>query len=602
MERVSPPTTVMVCSHKLTIKLNSLESIWYCVFVVVVTLFLCLDATRHYVHYDKLEWPQGRPSAELNLYILLMLSAFLLIILFIPTQIFKVGNRANDQGKLGLFKENNNSNGGFSSSLSTNRKIVKYFQAIRRVTKHLGPVGATLHFISAFCLLLPLMFLQARAIQYGLLTSDAIWRSEVIVGVTTVEEFEQLARTMHNNSGSYFPASVNQTISKIIPTIDPFKVYMVTLNYINYVIPLFFYAVRYADVFWFCHKGFAFIFSMQLMLNAIQYALGFIGFSLLYKLHWYGWHTYGLKADPVFAKPTGLVGVYLSNNITVFMSAIITYMYGYSRLKEAEYKQKAARTGIQVNPTSFPLKCNGYIANIAAALVMCVFVACKVPLTIEYLGVYQVSKDARLLACIIFDTIYMAFWLIMWIGFTLKRDWDFTIHPPNDQDTSTEQGSSSCASQRFIVSQSRDVELQQISNSDERIEESPSNPVDLRRHKTPNPIHNSQGSSSSNTPSERPTKESNVYTRLFSSDSKRSASTSPELVCSSCSPNRGQQTPIHYRGITRSSHRSSDQSSRSIEEESLLEQSMNEEVQGEETQEPHSPDKSHQSQSEDGLC
>ncbi len=59
MEQASPPTTVRVCSRKLTIKLNSLESIWYCVFVVVVTLFLCLDATRHYAHYDKLEWPQG---------------------------------------------------------------------------------------------------------------------------------------------------------------------------------------------------------------------------------------------------------------------------------------------------------------------------------------------------------------------------------------------------------------------------------------------------------------------------------------------------------------------------------------------------------------
>ena len=60
MEQATPPTTVSVCSRKLTIKLNSLESIWYCVFVVVVTLFLCLDATRHYVHYDKLEWPQGK--------------------------------------------------------------------------------------------------------------------------------------------------------------------------------------------------------------------------------------------------------------------------------------------------------------------------------------------------------------------------------------------------------------------------------------------------------------------------------------------------------------------------------------------------------------
>ncbi|XP_071793126.1 uncharacterized protein [Asterias amurensis] len=585
LEKASPPTTVRVCSRKMTIKFNSLESIWYCIFVVVVTLFLCLDATRHYKHYDNLDWPQGRPNAELNLYILLMVSAFLLIILFIPTQIFKVGNRANDQGKLGLLKQNDD----LPQSVSTQRRIVKYLQAIRRVTKHLGPVGATLHFISAFCLLLPLMFLQARAIQYGLLTSDAIWRSEVLVGVTSMRQYEQLALSMHNSSGSYFPHNTDQT-SKIIPTIDPFKVYMVTLNYINYIIPLFFYGVRYADVFWLCHKGFAFIFACLLMLNAIQYALGFIGFSLLYKLHWYGWHTYGLKMNPVFSAPTGLVGVYLTNNITVFMSAVITYMYGYSRLKEAEYKQKAAKTGIQIRPTSFPLKCNGYISNIAAALVMCVFVSCKVPLTIEYLGVYQISKDARLLGCMIFDTIYMTFWLVMWIGFTMKRDWNFTIHPPSTQNNSSDPGS---YTSRLVANQ--DVELQNITivNRSGRTSPKQSSPSGSPPQQSGTALEGC------------PVKESSsIYTPLVNSDAKRTSPSPSHTSSQSESPHstkRGQQTANSHKGVSRSPHRTSDHS---IEEESLLAQTLADDLPGEECQvhDSHSPGNSPGSSRANSVC
>lgn len=167
----------MVCFRKVTVKLNSLESIWYCVFTLVVTICLCMDGIRHHQHYNNLEWPEGKPKAELDLHVLCTLASFLIILLFVPTQIFQVGNRANDQGKLGLkFKDwvdddNGERDEERSQSEKQIRRIRKYILAVRKVTKHLGPVGATLHIVSAFCLLMPLMFLQARAIQYGLLSS-----------------------------------------------------------------------------------------------------------------------------------------------------------------------------------------------------------------------------------------------------------------------------------------------------------------------------------------------------------------------------------------------------------------------------------------------
>ena len=234
--------------------------------------------------------------------------------------------------------------------------------------------------------------------------------------------------------GKYFPTG-QESPSESVPTQDPFKVYMVTLNYINYVIPLFLYAIRYADVFWLCHKGFAFFFCAQLMLNAVQYALGFIGISLLYKLHWYGWDKYGVPREPVFDKPTGLIGCYLTNNITVFLSAVVTYTYGYGRLKQAERRMKVqgSETGSEdeICSSTFAMKCHGFVSHIGALLVLLIFICCKTPLMVEYFAVFQISKDARLLGIMVFDIIYMVFWLCLWVGFGIKRKWDFKIHLPN---------------------------------------------------------------------------------------------------------------------------------------------------------------------------
>lgn len=159
----------MSCTQKVSIRLNSLESIWYCILIVVVTFFLLGDALRQYKHYNNLDWPDKPPRGELRLYLLLIFSAFALILLFIPTQIFKVGNRANDQDKLGIIKTRRNGFRKMSASSTPIKTLRQYVYKLRGISKHMGPVGATLHIISAFCLLLPLMFLQARAIENELL-------------------------------------------------------------------------------------------------------------------------------------------------------------------------------------------------------------------------------------------------------------------------------------------------------------------------------------------------------------------------------------------------------------------------------------------------
>lgn len=57
-----------------------------------------------------------------------------------------------------------------------------------------------------------------------------------------------------------------------------------SLEFINLIISLMVWSVRYPAVFWGTSKSFAIIFSLQMIINAIDILLGFAGGSVLYKL------------------------------------------------------------------------------------------------------------------------------------------------------------------------------------------------------------------------------------------------------------------------------------------------------------------------------
>lgn len=451
-----PPKPKMSCTQRVSIRLNSLESIWYCILVAFITVFLLGDALRQYKHYNNLDWPDKPPRGELRLYALLIFSAFGLIVLFIPTQIFKVGNRANDQDKLGIIKTRRNGFRRMSSSSSHIKRLRQYVYKLRGLSKHMGPIGATLHMLSAFCLLLPLMFLQARAIENGLLPTEMIWKSEVAV-ISAPEDLSLehpssvAATNLGVDSAATSVAPAHQS-SDIIPNRDPFRVFMITINYLNYVVPLFFYAIRYAEVFWVSHKGFAFLFSAQLMMNAAHYALGFVGMSLMYKLSSYIHGPYNeMTHVPKMAPPPLLILAFLSMNITVFLSAVIFYLYGYSRYKLAESEVISTEVdGPQSKP--FILKFNGLLPHVGAFFVFVILFLCKGFFIVEYIIVYSWMEggDGRIMCCIFFDVLYLLAWFILWIMFAIKSEWKFGVfsHPapylnvegPSDSDQ--DQGSS----------------------------------------------------------------------------------------------------------------------------------------------------------------
>lgn len=62
------------------------------------------------------------------------------------------------------------------------------------------------------------------------------------------------------------------------------------------------------------------------------------------------------------------------------------------------------------------------------AIALLVIVAGAIGPTIYALLIlYQHEQKALILTCIIIDVVYMFSWILMWLGMTLKRDWDFNV-------------------------------------------------------------------------------------------------------------------------------------------------------------------------------
>nr|XP_006822983.1 PREDICTED: uncharacterized protein LOC102805948 [Saccoglossus kowalevskii] len=238
-------------------ELNSLGRMWYCVFVVCTFLYLLIDAVKRYTYYNTTEWPEdGKPSTQLTFYIILITISLLAILAFVPTQILQIGNAPNDDKKLGKKQHEKKFDMGYDARKGPGRA--------RRMLKHVGPVGATLHVFSAFCLLLPILLLQSAEIEQSRLPAEAIWSTELdfIFGssyksVALVTDFEAMSTPV-------------PTAAKEVTAYNFYANPSVSIAFLNYLIPLFLYAVRFADIFSITHRLFSVIFATELVLIAIN--------------------------------------------------------------------------------------------------------------------------------------------------------------------------------------------------------------------------------------------------------------------------------------------------------------------------------------------
>ena len=159
------------------VRVNSLWLWWYCICLLSSDAYLLYRAVIRCRYYNELPWStisvpdQPGPTREIYAFISLLVFNVMCIPFVVVFSIFQIGNYANDGLRLGLeFSkaekteiEVNNSSGEELVVPSGGRSGPPV------LWRHSGPVCHTLHLLSAFCLLLPPMLVQAQEIKYGFL-------------------------------------------------------------------------------------------------------------------------------------------------------------------------------------------------------------------------------------------------------------------------------------------------------------------------------------------------------------------------------------------------------------------------------------------------
>jgi len=102
-------------------------------------------------------------------------------------------------------------------------------------------------------------------------------------------------------------------------------------EFVNLLCALLVWSVRYPAVFWNTSKAFACVFSLQMVVAALDIILGYVGVSNLYKLQIYAEampvHQPGLILNAVVT-----LALYLLATALVVASSMVMYLYGHGRL------------------------------------------------------------------------------------------------------------------------------------------------------------------------------------------------------------------------------------------------------------------------------
>ncbi|XP_070540502.1 uncharacterized protein [Ptychodera flava] len=397
-------------------KVNSYGCIWYCVFAVVAFVYLLVDAVRRYNYYNnEITWSDGeKPNTELAVYIFLMVAATLSMVAFIPTQLLQTGNPPNDGVQLGKKKHEKKFDMGYDSRKGPGNA--------ERLLHHVGPIGATLHMISAFCLLLPILLLQAAEVKEEYLPKKAIWWTELdFLFGSAIKSVTPSVHPTETTSTTPMPAITAAVTYQFYASPS------ISIAFLNYLVPLFLYAVQFADSFWLTHRVFSIFFGLELVLITINQAFTYCGFSILYKLGMAGWETPELVDEPMLIGIGLTVFLYIASSFIALLFSLVVYLYGHGQLQRSYKKLQDKEHPADVQTTdSVAFKCKGFFPHICALIVFGLFLGFRVPLLVEYYKVCMIAGDSISLACLVLDIIFIIQWIALWLVFTVKHEWKFT--------------------------------------------------------------------------------------------------------------------------------------------------------------------------------
>ena len=177
---------------------NNLWSIWYGLLVVTLEAFVVYKCVSRFLLYLSLPWPERKqPYLELNLFVGLVGAGVVLLPFYFISFMFKIGNLANDGYKLGFQLS--------ACAMDPPSVLAQSSGFVRNAWHHGGPTAPFIHLVSAFCFIIPKVFMEAKLIEVGFLANGEHFSSYYIL----------LLLILRNVLPQYFVLCVSQYIEEL---------------------------------------------------------------------------------------------------------------------------------------------------------------------------------------------------------------------------------------------------------------------------------------------------------------------------------------------------------------------------------------------------
>ncbi|XP_022703052.1 uncharacterized protein LOC111268357 isoform X1 [Varroa jacobsoni] len=414
--------------------LNTLSSVWYCTAGLALSIYVIAGSVQRFTRYMSLPWPsRDQPYIELNAYVACIGAGVVLLPFFVASAVLQVGNMSNDAATVGG-EVDEATPAPDPSALYENlprrarRKPGMCGGALKRWLKaawrHGGPTAPTLHLWSAFCLLVPKAIMHARLIRHGFLKRSDVWHTDMDFLIPHRERLVPI----------HFLPTVNETELWERDTQEPSRPAInhldvtghISAEFINYALALFIYSLRYPAVFWKRNKCFSLFFSLYLVFTMVCLKLlVFTSVGILHGVHIVGQRDLLHRFAPFILNVPSTLGLYFIYTVLVTVSGSLVYSYGL--LKYSEWKSRTALKhhitwqGAQAGGITF----YGHGPHIYSLLVLVSMVLVGAPIVHDLVKIYQASLDGVVLVTICGIVGHIAIWILMWLLFTVKHEWDF---------------------------------------------------------------------------------------------------------------------------------------------------------------------------------
>ncbi|EDW95834.2 uncharacterized protein Dyak_GE25500, partial [Drosophila yakuba] len=191
-------------------------------------------------------------------------------------------------------------------------------------------------------------------------------------------------------------------------------------EFVNLLCALLVWSVRYPAVFWNTSKAFACVFSLQMVVAALDIILGYVGISNLYKLQIYAEampvHQPGLILNAVVT-----LALYLLSTSLVLASSMVMYLYGHGRL--ATRMRDRSIITLKSHQTWI------YFAHCASLCFVLALAVVKAPLLNDLSATYKNNLHCPTFLAALVGVTHLLLWIVIWLCLTIKRRWHFKLPP-----------------------------------------------------------------------------------------------------------------------------------------------------------------------------